>query len=452
MTGWSRGDGPVNPYQVITRKRDGQELTPAELGAFFDGYLQGDIAEYQMSAFLMAVFLRDMASTELNALVDIILHSGVVVDLTSVPGRKVDKHSTGGVGDKVSLILAPLVASLGVPVPMMSGRGLGHSGGTVDKLESIPGFRTHMTIVQYREQLERIGCALITQTDEVAPLDKRLYALRDVTGTVESIPLIASSIMSKKLAEGIDGLVLDVKLGNGAFMPDHASARRLALTMIDIGERHGKEIVALLTAMDRPLGYAIGNALEVEESIAALHGGGPADLREITIAQAAEMLVLGHVAHDLDAGAAMAAAALDDGRAAAKFREIVEAQGGNPSILDDPAVLPQAPSTLVLTSDRDGFVEHMDVRAIGHAAVRLGAGRQALGDTIDPGVGFYITKKTGDAVACDEPWATVYAASEDAANGAAAALRKAVRFGDEPGESLPLLVERLTVDDSIRQL
>jgi pyrimidine-nucleoside phosphorylase len=438
----------VNPYQLIARKRDGAELSAEELRAFFSGYLQGDVAEYQMSAFLMSVFFRGLSTAELAALVEIIIASGIVVDLSHVPNRKVDKHSTGGVGDKVSIVLAPLVASLGVPVPMMSGRGLGHSGGTVDKLESIPGFVVGLDTATYREQVERIGCALITQTDEVAPLDRRLYALRDVTGTVESIPLIASSIMSKKLAEGIDAVLLDVKVGNGAFMRDHEQARELARTMIGIGASHGKDVVALLTAMDRPLGYAIGNALEIEESIITMHGGGPDDLRRITIVQAAEMLVLGGAAADLDEGERMAIAALDDGRAARKFREIIEAQGGNPAVVDDPGILPQASSQLVLTAERAGYIEEMDVRAIGTAAVELGAGRRSLGATIDPAVGFYITKTTGDAVAKDEPWATIHASTDAAAERAAIALRNAVRFGETRGIALPLIVERLSAGDA----
>ena len=438
----------MNPYQLIASKRDGAELSADELRAFFSGYLQGDVAEYQMSAFLMSVFFRGLSSVELAALVEIIIDSGIIVDLSAVPGRKVDKHSTGGVGDKVSIVLAPLVASLGVPVPMMSGRGLGHSGGTVDKLESIPGFTVDLDTARYRAQVEAIGCALITQTDEVAPLDRRLYALRDVTGTVESIPLIASSIMSKKLAEGIDAVLLDVKVGNGAFMRDYESARTLARTMIGIGSAHGKDVVALLTAMDRPLGYAVGNALEIEESITALHGGGPADLRQITVVQAAEMLVMGGAAGTLAEGVAMAEAALDDGRAAEKFREIVEAQGGNASVVDDPAILPQAPTQLVLSADEAGYIEEMDVRAIGNAAVSLGAGRRSLGARIDPAVGFYITKKTGDAVGAGEPWATIHAADARAAERAATELRAAVRFGHTRSIPLPLVVERLSAADT----
>ncbi len=260
------------PYRTIQRKRDGQELAAEELESFFRAYAAGTVMDYQMAALLMAIYFRGLSPTELRSLVDVMLHSGAVVDLSHVPGRKIDKHSTGGVGDKVSLPLAPLVSCLGVAVPMISGRGLGHTGGTLDKLETIPGFRTNLSLDEFRDQVARIGCALIGQTAEIAPLDKRLYALRDVTGTVESIPLIASSIMSKKLAEGIDGLVLDIKRGSGAFLPDLNLALELARTMVGIGERHGCEVVALLTAMDRPLGYAIGNALEVEESVLILQG------------------------------------------------------------------------------------------------------------------------------------------------------------------------------------
>jgi pyrimidine-nucleoside phosphorylase len=314
----------------------------------------------------------------------------------------------------------------------------------VDKLETIPGFRTALSVDEYRAQLERIGCALISQTDEVAPLDRRLYALRDVTGTVESIPLIASSIMSKKLAEGIDALVLDVKLGNGAFMTDAARAEELARTMIDIGTAHGKQVVALLTAMDRPLGHAVGNALEVEEAVLALRGEGPADLREVTLALAAEMLVLGGAAAALEEARAAAEAALADGRAAAMFQRIIEAQGGNPAVVDDPALLPQAPVRAVFAADRAGTVAVMDVRAIGHAAVTLGAGRRSMEAPIDPAVGFHITVRPGQAVAAGEPLATVHAADAAAAENGVAALRAAITIGDAAAPALPLIVQRLT--------
>jgi pyrimidine-nucleoside phosphorylase len=433
--------------QIIRRKREGDELEAAEIRSFFEGYTHGTVEDYQMSAFLMAVYFRGMTDAELTALVSVMLESGAVADLSHVPGVKVDKHSTGGVGDKVSIVLAPLVAVLGVPVPMMSGRGLGHTGGTVDKLETIPGFRTGLSLDEYRTQMERLGCALIAQTSEVAPLDRRLYGLRDVTATVESIPLIASSIMSKKLAEGIDALVLDVKLGNGAFMPDYDRAARLSRTMIGIGAAHGKQVVALLTAMDRPLGHAIGNALEIEECVNALRGEGPADLRELTLELAAEMLVLGGAAADVDSARVAAAAALDDGRALEKMRAIIRAQGGNDAVLDDPAILPQAPSRYVVEAPRAGVVSGMNVRALGEAAVALGAGRATLDDAIDPAVGFHITVKPGDDVAAGQPIGAVYARSLESAHAAAAQVLAAISIGDEPARPLPLVVERIDSAD-----
>ena len=433
----------MTPAQIVRRKRDGEELAEREIRDFFGGYARGDVEEYQMSAFLMAVFFRGMSAAELAVLVDVMIDSGAVADLSSVPGTKVDKHSTGGVGDKVSVVLAPLVAALGVPVPMMSGRGLGHTGGTLDKLETIPGFRTDLTLAEYRAQLERIGCVLIGQTSEIAPLDRRLYALRDVTGTVESVPLIASSIMSKKIAEGIDALVLDVKLGNGAFLPGRRRAAELARTMIAIGAAHRKRVVALLTAMDRPLGYAVGNALELEECVLALRGGGPADLRELTLTLAAEMLVLGGRAASIQRGRADAAAALDDGRALAKMRAVIEAQGGNSAVLDDPAILPQAPVRRVITAEQTGTVLQMDVRAIGEAAVALGAGRRVLHDSIDPGAGFHITVKPGEAVTAGEPIATVYGATAAATEAAGRALLSAIVIGEGEVDALPLIAARL---------
>jgi pyrimidine-nucleoside phosphorylase len=435
---------PVTPAQLIRLKREGEELTVEQIRRFFTEYQAGGVAEYQMSAFLMAVYFRGMSAAELTGLVDVMLDSGAVADLSLVPGRKVDKHSTGGVGDKVSIPLAPLVASLGVPVPMMSGRGLGHTGGTVDKLETIPGFRTNLSLAEYRDQLQRIGCALVAQTDEVAPLDRRLYALRDVTATVESIPLIASSIMSKKLAEGIDALVLDVKLGSGAFMPERERATELARTMIEIGRSRGKAVVALLTAMDRPLGFAIGNALEVEECILTLRGEGPTDLRELTIALAAEMLVLGGAARNASEGRAAAAAALDDGTALEKMRQIIEAQGGNAEVLDDPALLSQAAVRRVIRVEEGGVLQRMDVRLIGEAAVALGAGRAALGAEIDASAGFHITIKPGDEVGAGEAIGTVHARTAEAADAGAQQLLRALTFGDETPTPLPLIVQRMT--------
>lgn len=429
---------------MIQRKRDGEVLSPGELTDFFQAYAEGRLPDYQMAAFLMAVFFRGLAPAELAALVDVMLRSGSVMDFSGIPGIKVDKHSTGGVGDKVSLVLAPLVAALGVPVPMMSGRGLGHTGGTLDKLESIPGFRTDLTLEEFHALLERHGCALIGQTGEIAPLDRRLYALRDVTGTVESIPLIASSIMSKKVAEGIDALVLDLKTGGGAFIPELERGLELARTMIGIGEAYGREVVALVTAMDRPLGYAVGNALEMEEAILALQGEGPDDLREVTLALAAEMLVLGGVVSDPAAGRAAAAAALADGRALEKMRVIVEAQGGNPAVLDDPALLPQAPVRRVLEAPSAGFIDRVDARAVGQAAVALGAGRASLGAHIDPAVGFHITAKPGDEVGAGTALATIYARTAEAAERARGALERAIIVAAEPGAPLPLISHRVT--------
>jgi pyrimidine-nucleoside phosphorylase len=434
----------MTPAQLIRRKREGEELSSEEIRHFFGGYSAGVVEEYQMSAFLMAVFFRGMSAEELAALVGVMLESGAVADLSNVPGVKVDKHSTGGVGDKVSIVLAPLVAALGVPVPMMSGRGLGHTGGTVDKLETIPGFSTDLSLAAYRAQVEKIGCALIAQTAEVAPLDRRLYSLRDVTATVESLPLIASSIMSKKLAEGIDALVLDVKMGSGAFMPDHDRAAELSRIMIDIGAAHGKEVVALLTAMDRPLGHAIGNALEIEECVLALQGQGPADLREVTLELAAEMLVLGGAATDVDTARAAAAAALDDGRALEKMRAIIRAQGGNDAVLDDPGILPQAESRIIVDAPHAGVVSAMNVRQIGDAAVSLGAGRTSIGGAIDPAVGFHLTVKPGDEVAAGQPLGAIYARDAASAEAAAARVLAAIRIGDEPAAPLPLIVERIT--------
>lgn len=435
----------MNPFRSIVRKREGETLSRDEMSAFLRGYAEGHFGDGPMAAFLMAAFFRGLVAHELAAMVDVMLHSGAVVDLGSVPGVKVDKHSTGGVGDKVSLVLAPLVASLGVPVPMMSGRGLGHTGGTVDKLESIPGFRTNLSLKEYRAQIERIGCALIAQTDEIAPLDRRLYALRDATATIESIPLIASSIMSKKLAEGIDALVLDVKVGNGAFIPEQERADLLARTMIGIGEAYGKRVVALQTAMDRPLGVAIGNALEVVESIDALKGGGPADLRQLTLALAAEMLVLAGAAQPHENATALAARALDDGRALDRFRTIIQAQGGDVRVVDEPSRLPHALIERSVIAPDNGVVASMNVRAIGLAAITLGAGRGRLDAVIDPGAGFHIPVTLGTAVHRGQLLATVFASDESRARSAEQELLSAIVIAPEMTQPpLPLISSRIT--------
>ncbi|MGK7311690.1 MAG: thymidine phosphorylase [Candidatus Longimicrobiales bacterium M2_2A_002] len=434
------------PSQLIRRKREGETLSRAELAGFLRAFDAGDVADYQMAAFLMAVYFRGLDTEELDALVETIMGSGRRVRFDG-PGHRVDKHSTGGVGDTVSLVLAPLVAALGVPVPMMSGRGLGHSGGTVDKLESIPGMRLDLSLDAFRDQVEQLGLALISQTPEIAPLDGKLYALRDVTATVESVPLIASSIMSKKIAEGIDGLVLDVKAGNGAFMPEEDRALELARTMIDVGAGQGLDVVALITAMDRPLGRAIGNALEVVEAVDVLRGGGPEDLREVTVALAAEMLVLAGTAATVADGRDQATAALDDGRAFERFRRVIEAQGGDPAALDDTDRLPSAPVRRAVEAERSGRVVGMATRAIGEAAVALGAGRTTLDEEIDPAVGFVMEVGPGDVVEPGRSLATVHAADEATAEAAARALRSAIRIRDDGEPSFrPLVSHRVTAE------
>src|SRR5918912_211286 len=351
-------------YRLIERKRDGGRIEAGEWRALIHAYAAGHVPDYQMAALLMAVFLRGLDRSETHALTEAMLSSGARLDLSQWPRARVDKHSSGGVGDKVSIVLAPLVASLGVAVPMMAGRGLGHTGGTLDKLEAIPGMRTDLTLAEARAQLARIGCALLGQTGEIAPTDRKMYALRNATATVDSIPLIAASIMSKKLAEGLTGLVLDVKRGSGAFLPELERGLELARTMIDLGADHDCPVVALLTAMDRPLGRACGNAIEVEEAIHTLRGEGPADLLEVTYALGAEMLVVAGAAANRDAARRELEKSLCTGKAAERFQRIVEAQGGNPSVVDDPAILPQAAACELWASPRRGFVAREEPRAV----------------------------------------------------------------------------------------
>ncbi len=428
---------------LIERKRDGGELTPAEWRELIFAYSSDTVPDYQMSALLMAVLWRGLAANELNALAEAMLDSGDRLRWDGFDRPLVDKHSTGGVGDKTSLLLAPMLAACGVAVPMMSGRGLGHTGGTLDKLEAIPGFRTGLSLRETEAQVRRIGCAMIGQTPEIAPADKRLYALRDVTATVESIPLIAASIMSKKLAEGLNGLVLDVKTGSGAFLPSEAQALELARTMIGLGEAHGCRTVALLTAMDRPLGRACGNALEVEESIAGLTGEGPTDLMEVTYALGAEMLLTAGLARDAADARAQLERSITSGRARDKFGELIEAQGGNPAILDDPAVLPQADVIEIFAAPHSGVVSRIEPRRIGRAIIELGGGRQKVDDVVDPAVGFVITARPGESVRAGEPIASIYARTDDAAARAAAALAAAIEIG-ESGTPLPLVSHRVT--------
>jgi pyrimidine-nucleoside phosphorylase len=397
-----------------------------------------------MAALAMAIYFNGLDRDEIGALTDAMLHSGAMLDLDHLVMARVDKHSTGGVGDKVSLVLAPLIACLGVAVPMMSGRGLGHTGGTLDKLESIPGFRTDLSLARATEQLERIGCALIGQTREIAPADRRLYALRDATATVESIPLISASIMSKKLAEGLTGLVLDVKRGSGAFLPELDRGLALARTMIELGADHGCPVVALMTAMDRPLGRACGNALEVEESIMALRGEGPPDLMKVTYALGAEMLVLAGVASNRDDAFRRMEVAISSGRAAAKFQEIIAAQGGDPNVIDDPSILPQAAECELYLAPRDGVVAQVEPKTIGRGITAMGGQRTKVEDGIDPSVGFVITARTGDIVRAGEPLATVFARDRAGVDAGLATLREAITIADDAEPPLPLVSHRVT--------
>src|SRR6185312_13465023 len=429
--------------RLIERKRDGGRLEAGEWSALIRSYVAGDVPDYQMAAMLMAMYVHGLDRTETAALTDAMRRSGAQLSLGHLTAARVDKHSTGGVGDKTSLILAPLVSSLGVAVPMMTGRGLGHTGGTLDKLESIPGMRTDIALADARAQLERIGCVMMGQSREVAPADRGMYALRNATATAESVPLIASSIMSKKLAEDLTGLVLDVKRGSGALVQDLDQALELAGTMVALGDASGCEVVALLSAMDRPLGRAIGNALEVEEAIHALSGEGPPDLMAVTYALGAEMLQLGGVAADAGDARRRMEVAISSGQAARKLQELIEAQGGNPGVVDDPAVLPQAGACEL-------FVARVEPRGIGRALVALGGGRTRPGDRIDPGVGFVITAKPGDWVERGEPVATIFARDDAAIDIGRAALRTAIGIADEADHPLPLVSHRVTIDGVTR--
>jgi pyrimidine-nucleoside phosphorylase len=435
----------MSVVDLIERKRNGGRIDAGELAAMMRDYAAGAIPDYQMSAFAMAVYFRGMDDAEIEALTAAMLDSGRTLELGHLGVPRVDKHSTGGVGDKVSLILAPLVACCGIAVPMMSGRGLGHTGGTLDKLESIPGFRTRLTLEETAAQLATLGVAMIGQTAEIAPADRKFYALRDATATVEAIPLIAASIMSKKLAEGLTGLVLDVKTGAGAFMTKLEDSLTLAKTMIALGERRGCPTVALLTDMDAPLGDACGNALEVEESIACLRGQGPRDLREVTLALAAEMLLVGGVSADIGAARARATAVLDSGAALEKFRALVAAQGGDARVVDDPGgVLPQAPVRVTVAAEWPGIVQRVEPRVIGRAIIGLGGGRTQVDQAVDAAVGIVLHVKPGSRVEAGQPLATIHAASDASAREAAGALRQAMPLGDGTPSSHPLISHRIT--------
>jgi pyrimidine-nucleoside phosphorylase len=433
----------MRAVDIIRKKRDGHALAPAEITAMVRGSATGEVADYQWAALLMAIVWRGMDSAETAALTDAMIRSGQVVDLSHIPGLKIDKHSTGGVGDKTSLILAPIAAAAGVPVPMVSGRGLGHTGGTLDKLESIPGFRVDLDLARYKKVLAHCGLVMIGQTAEIAPADKFLYALRDTTATVESIPLIAASIMSKKLAEGIDGLVLDVKTGGGAFMERLDDSRALAEAMCAIGACLGKQMVALITRMDQPLGRAVGNAVEVAECIECLKGGGPDDLVALSIELAAEMVVLGTRAESLEKAREICKRTIADGSALERFRLLVAEQGGDPRAVDDPALLPAPRRKIVLDAPASGYVRSLAARPVGHATMLLGAGRARMDSPVDHAVGVILHKKVGDRVLVDEPLCTLLVNDESRLPEAAALVLEAYTIVAEPSAPPPLVVERI---------
>jgi len=438
--------GTQPPYRIIDlirKKRDGGALSPAEIEYIVNAYTAGTVPDYQVAAWLMAVLLRGMNGEELAALTNSMLHSGEVLDLGFLPAKKVDKHSTGGVGDKTSLVLAPLVAAGGLYVPMISGRGLGHTGGTLDKLESIPGFRVGLSVPEFHRVLKACGTAMIGQTERIAPADRKLYALRDATGTVESPNLICASIMSKKLAEGTDALVLDVKTGSGAFMKREEDAVHLAELMVETGERMGKQMVALITNMDQPLGRMVGNAMEVEECIEVLHGGGPEDLRELCLHLAAWMFYIAGAAKTVAEGKLRSEEMISSGKAFERFRHMVELQGGDISVIDDPSRLPSADHHVDVASASAGFVSAIQCEQVGTACVILGGGREKKEDTVDPAVGIVVHKKIGDKVSAGEALCTIHCHSDAQAARAKKMLSESYTIAAQPPAHKPSLIHRV---------
>ncbi len=428
---------------LIRKKRDGGTLSAAEIGYLVQGCTDGSIPDYQMAAWLMAVVLKGMSREETAALTDAMLHSGEVLDLSFLPAKKVDKHSTGGVGDKTSLVLAPLVAAAGLYVPMISGRGLGHTGGTLDKLESIPGFRVGLSVAEFHRVLKACGASMIGQTEKVAPADRKLYALRDVTGTVESPYLICASIMSKKLAEGTDALVLDVKTGSGAFMKKEDDAVFLAQLMVETGELMGKQMAALITDMNQPLGRMVGNALEVQECIEVLHGGGPADLRELCLELAAWMLFLGGASKTVADGKKLSAEIIASGKAFDRFRQMVELHGGDVSTIDDPTRLPSVDHRVEVASPQTGYVTSIACEQVGTACVILGGGREKKEDSVDPAVGIVVHKKIGDKVSAGESLCTIHCHSDAQAARAKTLLQESYEISATPPAVRPSLIHRV---------
>ncbi len=431
--------GSLRVPAILERKRDGEALTRAEIDFLIAGYTRGDVPDYQMAAFAMAVHFRGMSDDETTDLTRAMLRSGEILDLSDLEGPKVDKHSTGGVGDKTSLILAPLAATCGVTIPMISGRALGHTGGTLDKLESIPGFRVGLSLDEFRQTLRTHKLSFIGQTAEIAPADKKLYALRDVTATVPVLPLIVASIMGKKLAEGIDALILDVKTGDGAFMQREEDSIRLAERMVAIGKGMGKRVAAVITDMNEPTGRMIGNSLEVEESILTLRGQGPKDLTDLCVELAAWMLVLTSVQPDLEAARAKIRQAISSGAGLDLFRRVIEAQGGDPRVCDDPTRLPQAKDRHAIRSEAKGFLHRIGCRAVGEASMILGAGRNTVAERIDPAVGIELGPKVGDSVRAGDVLATLHYNDAARLDPALARLKDAFAVGPEPVPPRPLV-------------
>src|SRR6202166_4308224 len=433
----------MRAVDLIRKKRDSGEHSREEIDFLISGYTRGELPDYQMAAWLMAAWIRGLNRSELASLTEAMLYSGEVLDLSRIPGKKVEKHSTGGVGDKTSLILAPIVAAGGLTVPMISGRGLGHTGGTLDKLESIPGFNVNLSLEEFFRVLHECGMGLIGQTAEIAPADKKIYALRDATSTVENIGLICASIMSKKLAEGIDALVLDVKTGSGAFMKKEEDAVFLAELMVETGERMGKSVVALITNMDQPLGTHVGNSLEVIEVLEILRGRGPDDLRELCVELAGWMFHLGGAAATVAQGKLDAERLVASSKALEKFHQMVSLQGGDVSALDDPARLPRAKYMRDVISPRSGFIAAMNCEAVGTACVVLGGGREKKEDAVDPAVGIVLHRKTGDQVAAREPLCTIHSNSETRTARAVSLLLESFQIADAPAVETNALVRRV---------
>ncbi|MCQ2548258.1 MAG: pyrimidine-nucleoside phosphorylase [Clostridia bacterium] len=431
----------MNMTEMIIKKRNGGELNKDEIHWFIKNYVDGVIPDYQVSALLMAIYFKGLNNKETYTLTREMENSGDHADLSSIKGIKVDKHSTGGVGDKTTLIVGPIVAALGAPVAKMSGRALGFTGGTIDKMEAMDGFKTSLGPDEFVEQVNEIGIAVIGQSGELTPADKKLYALRDVTGTVDNFSLIASSIMSKKLAAGSDAIVLDVTCGNGAFMSNEEDAEILAQMMVNIGKRAGREMMALITDMNEPLGHAVGNSLEIEEVIETLKGNGPEDLIEVCLNLAGAMLYLGAKADTLEEGKKLAKETLDSGKALAKFKELVEKQGGNPKIIDDYSLLPKAKFTKDLTANRRGYIESFDTSGVGFASQFSGAGRETKEDDIDMGAGIYLYAKLGDYVEEGEKIATVHSSEEGKLNSALEKLAQSIKIGEKP--EMPKLIKKI---------